>query len=253
MKIILVVFLVYVVISSISGYVEINRLKDKDIIEKIKIKLYKITILEGWLITSITLSITMITKLPLRELGLSVPNTNDFEITHRIRIACIIACSLLLLLLLYQMMGYLTSEAYRARLRSQLEKSEAKSSHYDKILTNIMLPKTYREKQWFTFVSATAGIGEEIVYRGFLMYHLMQQFSKLPLLLILLIASIIFGLAHSYQGLTGMLKTSLVGMVLGALYITSGSILPGIILHFIMDFSSNFLYPSIDNKAYTRA
>lgn len=250
---IFIALLGYIVFSAISGYVEIKRLKDKELNEGSKISFYKKTILEGWLVTIIFFLIICITRLQINKLGISIPDFYSFELNYWMKIISLIVCGLFLLLLLYQIICYLTSETYRAQVIKQLEKSEAKASHYDKVLTNIMLPKTYREKQWFTLVSATAGIGEELIYRGFLMYHLMQQFPTLPLPFILLIAGILFGVAHSYQGITGILKTSLVGIVLASLYIASGSILPGIILHFIMDFSSNFLYPSIDNKAYTKA
>jgi membrane protease YdiL (CAAX protease family) len=44
-----------------------------------------------------------------------------------------------------------------------------------------------------------------------------------------------------YQGLSGFVRTALTGALLGALYLTSESIIYVIILHFVIDISANYL------------
>ena len=72
-----------------------------------------------------------------------------------------------------------------------------------------------------TALSITAGVVEEIVYRGFVLWYLA---NFMPLWAALLLSSVFFGLGHSYQGKSGALRTGLVGLVFAILYVMSGSI-----------------------------
>jgi uncharacterized protein len=65
---------------------------------------------------------------------------------------------------------------------------------------------------------------EEILFRGFLMTELKKLFGSggVGLTLNLLLVSTLFGLAHWYQGPTGMVTTGLIGGVLGLMYIRTG-------------------------------
>lgn len=93
----------------------------------------------------------------------------------------------------------------------------------------------------------TAGVAEEFLYRGFLSLALIQLIPIINLTLTALICSIIFGLAHSYQGVSGVIRTGLYGLLFHALYIATGSIIPGIILHFSIDLSARDL-PKFNSK-----
>lgn len=94
------------------------------------------------------------------------------------------------------------------------------------------LPHTDRDLKYFTGVSATAGIVEEIVYRGFLIWYFSQV---MPLWPAVIASSVVFGLGHSYQGLKGAFNCSAVGLGFGALYVLTGSIWLPIIAHFLFD------------------
>jgi membrane protease YdiL (CAAX protease family) len=65
------------------------------------------------------------------------------------------------------------------------------------------------------------GVIEEIVFRGFLITRLKKVFGEHPvsLILIVLISSIPFGLAHQYQGAAGMWSTGLIAIILGIIFI----------------------------------
>lgn len=70
----------------------------------------------------------------------------------------------------------------------------------------------------------TAGFGEEVLHRGFLMGYLARLFGgkKIGWWVSLLVVSILFGLGHAYQGPMGMLLVTYSGLVFGTLYIVSG-------------------------------
>ncbi len=62
---------------------------------------------------------------------------------------------------------------------------------------------------------------EEMFFRGYLFNRLMDLFGRerLGIALTLIVQAILFGLGHTYQGLTGVLDTALAGLVLGLLYL----------------------------------
>ncbi|WP_404328617.1 CPBP family intramembrane glutamic endopeptidase [Mesobacillus maritimus] len=76
----------------------------------------------------------------------------------------------------------------------------------------------------------------EIIYRGFLIFSLTALFPSFSLWAVLIISSLLFGLAHTYQGFGNVIRTSLVGLFFAILYIVLGSIIPLIVLHFLIDY-----------------
>lgn len=114
-------------------------------------------------------------------------------------------------------------------------------SKKDSVVENLLIPRIFREKKYFLFVSLTAGICEEVFLRGCVMFLLGDIFPMLPLVWIAVISSVLFGLFHLYQGISGIIKTGVIGLFFAGLYIATGSIIPGILLHFCVDFSSAFL------------
>lgn len=69
-----------------------------------------------------------------------------------------------------------------------------------------------------------AAFGEEMVFRGYLMNRVAGLLGRTRAgwLVSLVVVSIAFGTGHDYQGLTGMIQESLAGLMLGALYLSSG-------------------------------
>jgi membrane protease YdiL (CAAX protease family) len=65
---------------------------------------------------------------------------------------------------------------------------------------------------------------EEIIFRGYFMGTLVAFLgtSTPALALNLLLSSVLFGLAHWYQGKSGALSTGIIGVLLGILFIASG-------------------------------
>ena len=94
------------------------------------------------------------------------------------------------------------------------------------------LPQTDKELRSAYLVSISAGFAEEIVYRGFVLWCLVPF---MPIWAALIVSSIGFGLAHSYQGVAGVLKTGGIGMFLGIVYVVTGTIWIPIVMHALLD------------------
>ena len=53
--------------------------------------------------------------------------------------------------------------------------------------------------------------------------------------MLVVVAAVAFGLAHAYQGAVGILTTGLLGGVMAALYLQTGSLLLPVLLHAAID------------------
>ena len=98
-----------------------------------------------------------------------------------------------------------------------------------------LVPRTRSESRLFDMVSITAGVTEEILYRGLLLVTLVSLIGTWPAVVI---SSLIFGLGHAYQGIAGIVKTGLVGLVLALLTVSTGSLFIAIVLHTVVDLAS---------------
>jgi membrane protease YdiL (CAAX protease family) len=101
--------------------------------------------------------------------------------------------------------------------------------------TLALLPRTAGERRLFTVVGVTAGICEEWLYRGFFLAVVSALAGGLPTGLLVVVAAVAFGLAHAYQGRSGIVTTGLLGGVMAALYLQTGSLLLPVLLHAAID------------------
>ena len=102
----------------------------------------------------------------------------------------------------------------------------------ESVAANEFLPRTKKEFQWFILLSITAGICEELLFRGFLIWYFESLTNTL---LAVVLSSILFGLAHSYQGVTGILRSGLMGLILALILVWTDSLLILIFLHIAGD------------------
>lgn len=133
------------------------------------------------------------------------------------------------LALVIVLVGVLLHSWRSTRRASDADKAE-QTGHLGKIVQ--FIPQSSRELRSFTGVSITAGIVEEIVYRGFLLWYFAQF---MPLWAAVIVSSVAFGLGHSYQGPNGATRAGLVGLAFAILYIGTGSIWLPIVAHALLD------------------
>jgi uncharacterized protein len=95
-----------------------------------------------------------------------------------------------------------------------------------------LLPASAPERLLFIALSLTAGICEELIYRGFLLQTLART-TSLPLALLL--SSGAFGVAHAYQQPAGALRAALLGALLAVPVLLTGSLLPSMLAHAFID------------------
>lgn len=84
-----------------------------------------------------------------------------------------------------------------------------------------LFPESRRELSLAYATAAAAGLGEEIAYRGFLLTYLAAFVGPAGAWLL---SSLIFGIAHGYQGKAGMAFATLAGLLLGAVYLATGNL-----------------------------
>ena len=97
------------------------------------------------------------------------------------------------------------------------------------------LPATSAERRLFAVMALAAGVCEELVYRGFLIYALNRGLPGLGAPDLVVAAALLFGLGHAYQGGLGMLGTAVIGGLMGAIYVATGSLLVPMAVHALID------------------
>jgi uncharacterized protein len=100
-------------------------------------------------------------------------------------------------------------------------------------LAERILPQSTVELLPYLALAITAGLCEEFLYRGFAMAVLVHV--GLQAWAVVLLSSVLFGLAHSYQGRGGIVMTLLIGTILGTSRIAYDSLVPAILWHSAVD------------------
>lgn len=104
-----------------------------------------------------------------------------------------------------------------------------------------LLPRNRPELGWASALAINAGVVEELLFR-----------LCLPALLFVVtgeplsafgLAVLLFAALHAYQGVPGVVGTLIVGLLLTAAYVLSGSIVVAIVLHALLDLRTLVLVP----------
>jgi len=96
-----------------------------------------------------------------------------------------------------------------------------------------LVPVTTPERRWYVAVCVCVGVCEEVLYRGFMGAWLSDLGASG--VTVLVVGSVFFGLAHAYQGVAGVLGTTVLGAILHVLYVGTGSLWVPIVLHILLD------------------
>ncbi len=224
---------VFAVIFPIAGFIGFRRLLRR--IESgasfNRGDMYRNTAINHWILFAVALLLWGNTERPWSWLGVELNFDRWFFVALALTIAAIVA-------LLVQVRQIATAE------QKDLEQIKAQ---FGKMA--LIIPQNGDELARFNLLSITAGIVEEILWRGFLIWYLSQI---MPLWTAALLSSIGFGLAHAYQGWVQLPKITLVGAALAGLYILSGSIWLPMLLHAAVDILQGRLaYEAIHRSQHT--
>ncbi len=114
-----------------------------------------------------------------------------------------------------------------------------------------LMPRSRAELPWGAAVAIVAGATEEPFFR-----------LLLPLLVAIVIGSaaagfvlalILFGAMHRYQGWRGMIASTSFGGVMTAVYLVSGALWLVITLHILIDLNGLVVWPALSSSAASRS
>ena len=159
-------------------------------------------IARGGLFAAILLGFWLWARRPFSELGLDIP------VGMLGRVGFVLDGLLLLFYIRTQARLRFLTEADFESLGTRIENLR-------------IAPRTTAELAVFILVAITAGVWEELVYRGFALWYLSP---RVGLVGALTLSSVAFGAGHLYQGWRGFVLTTLLGLSFGLLYIGSSSL-----------------------------
>lgn len=105
------------------------------------------------------------------------------------------------------------------------------------------VPADHRELFHFLFLALAAGIGEEIIFRGYLIHYLLfwTGNSAAGIFTACLISSALFAFLHGYQGVASMIKIFFLSFLFALIFVYSKSLLIVILIHAVIDILSGWI------------
>ncbi len=187
-----------------------------------RIRFYGWAIASQWALTLLLGMLWFWTGRPLAALGIVAPAGTAAWIT-------VTLCVVTAIFYGAQIRTVLESEAAQASVRAQLAQSPG---------VQLIIPASAAEMRGFAAVSVTAGICEELLCRGFLLWYLS---GLLPRGWAIAAAVVLFGIGHAYQGVRGVLMTATAGGVAMAVYLWTGSLIAPIVMHATIDLANGLI------------
>ena len=204
---------VLVVVVPVNGYVRFRRLsKDADRPFR-KLTFYARVILFQWLLVGGLLVVATRHGLTLADLGQQMA---DVPRTISVTVALLATVGVVSIV-----------------VRRRLQKASPEAIQAGMGRMGKLAPAFGRELAAFVPVCVTAGICEELLYRGWLVRLLWVAIGSKWWAIA--VGGVLFGIGHAYQGVKGAVRSGFVGAQLAALFVLTGSLLPGQVLHAAFD------------------
>ena len=109
-----------------------------------------------------------------------------------------------------------------------------------------ILPQGRLELIPFFALAVTAGVCEEFLYRGFAMAAFLRW--GLPAWIAVIASAVHFGMAHLYQGRSGLAATTILGLLFGATRVAFLSLIPVMFWHIGVDMVAGVAAPKYLTK-----
>ena len=180
---------------------------------------YMRTLIEEWLLAAAVIAVTLRAGRPLDELGLRMPE--GWRLWLGVALPTVYGA-----LVLTQGRVLARKPASLAKLRQKLQPLRA------------LVPQTPGEYRRFVPLCFTAGICEELLFRGYLVWVLQ---AWIGLWAAAGVSMVVFGLAHAYQGRKFGVRAFYAGAAMGVLALVTRSLLPGMALHALIDLGSGWI------------
>jgi CAAX protease family protein len=100
-----------------------------------------------------------------------------------------------------------------------------------------VLPASPLERRWYAVLGVAAAFCEELLVRGFFLRYLHTSPFHLSLAAAVLLAAVVFGANHIYQGIKGAIVTGVTGLVFTAILLVTGSLWAGMVFHAVTNLS----------------
>lgn len=188
---------------------------------------YRKTGLTLWALCATCLACWYFADLPFADLGLQATTGWGGVLAWTLAGAAILYG-------LYSLITTARDRTARSKLRVQLAEAEG---------FDMLRPRSFTEHLGFQALSITAGITEEVIFRGFLMATLALV---MPLWAAALASVSLFIIAHAYQGVSGMLRILPITVLMTAVVLLGGSLWPAIIIHILADALAGLLVALTD-------
>jgi uncharacterized protein len=203
------------IVFPIAGFLLFRRLKKLNAHNSYskKLRMYGYIILTEWTFVIALLWLTHRHGLSISDLGESLGDVNRTFI------------AIAVLLAIFALMVYFNIRQIR---QLSLEKLEAELGPL-----KMFLPGNKPEFMAFILIAITAGICEELLYRGWLQNLLAVGTGSVWIGLV--VGAVIFGFGHAYQGKIGIVQTGIYGLLFGGVFIITKSLVAGQVLHIIID------------------
>ncbi len=215
----LLIFFVLIVVVPGRGWARLRRLLAlPHISSRERTLLYLTSIASQWILSSLVAWRSIARGLSVPQLGLKFQPIPE-------------------LLLIGILGGILIGLAHWFNLR-RIGRSNSPAVDKIRALAVKIFPHSNQEALVFCGLAVTAGVCEEFLYRGFVFAALSHV--SVPTWGIVLVSSIMFGLAHAYQGRGGMIGTLLLGAVFGVVRILYDSLVPVVVWHAAVDIVAGF-------------
>ena len=198
--------------AALFGYRRLSEADAQDV-PRVRMWLYRQGIAIQWSLTAVAIVLWTTQRREWSLLGV-VP-----KFTWAL-LGVAVGCAIIVPYVLVQRRKALDDEEALARLRQQMRNIER------------MMPRSDDEARWFGRLALTAGICEELLYRGYLLWYLTSLMAVVPAVAL---ASAVFGLGHVYQGPRGIALTAAVGVFMSAAYLLTGSLYACMAIHAMMD------------------
>jgi membrane protease YdiL (CAAX protease family) len=196
-----------------------------------RVSVYREVIATQWIITAVIAAVWIQAARPWRLIGLALP------VGWRLALTVALIAAVLIFI--------------RAQLRAirRLDPAKRDRIRTRTVAASPLVARNRAERAWFVLVSITAGLCEEFIFRGFLLWAFRPW---LGLWGAALASTVSFGSGHAYQGRHGMFRAGIVGAAFAVLAIAMGSVVPGMVLHALLDVFSGEASYAIFAEPLTR-